>query len=215
MRNDYDRFCRIASESDSSHFCLVNAYNDKYFGHTFSKMMAKDTFMEEMVTSSTQTPKGVFVDIFPIDYANSSEKRNIDSFKKMRRISRNLLCRGNYYFGQSGIRLLLYRINGVLLRLIPKSFFLEKMDAIVENRDPNPKVLSLSGTYNYEKEIHDTSIFNEYQYIAFEDRKYMAIKQADMFLTDAYGDYMKLPPKEKQIPHHFVVGIDLEQYWRK
>ena len=43
----------------------------------------------------------------------------------------------------------------------------------------------------------------------------MAIKQADMFLTDAYGDYMKLPPKEKQIPHHFVVGIDLEQYWRK
>ena len=32
----------------------------------------------------------------------------------------------------------------------------------------------------------------------------------DKYLKMAFGDYMKLPPKEKQVPHHDIVYMDLE-----
>lgn len=36
----------------------------------------------------------------------------------------------------------------------------------------------------------------------FEDRKYMAFSDYDEYLTNAYGDWRKLPPVEKRVTHH-------------
>ena len=33
----------------------------------------------------------------------------------------------------------------------------------------------------------------------------------DAYLREAFGDYMKLPPEEKQIPHHNSVCLDLNK----
>jgi hypothetical protein len=32
------------------------------------------------------------------------------------------------------------------------------------------------------------------------------------FLTEQYGDYMKLPPAEKQIPRHDAIELDFGPY---
>ena len=37
----------------------------------------------------------------------------------------------------------------------------------------------------------------------------------DGYLRMAFGDYMQLPPKEKQIPEHNVVYCDLENSYKK
>ena len=37
----------------------------------------------------------------------------------------------------------------------------------------------------------------------------------DQYLKKAFGDYTKLPPKEKQIPEHNVVFCDLENSYKK
>ena len=49
--------------------------------------------------------------------------------------------------------------------------------------------------------IYDESLFNDYVYKTFEGHKFRVPKDYDKRLTDEYGDYMKLPPKDKQIPH--------------
>ncbi len=46
------------------------------------------------------------------------------------------------------------------------------------------------------------SVFDKYINVSFEDRHYLVISAYDSFLSNVYGDYMKLPPKEKRIPHH-------------
>lgn len=46
------------------------------------------------------------------------------------------------------------------------------------------------------------TVYEKYIDVYFEDRYYRAIADYDSFLTNVYGDYMRLPPKEKQIPHH-------------
>ena len=37
----------------------------------------------------------------------------------------------------------------------------------------------------------------------------MAIKNYSIYLSNLFGDYMKLPPKDKQVTHH-----DFEAYWK-
>ena len=43
----------------------------------------------------------------------------------------------------------------------------------------------------------------------FEDTKFYAPSGWDELLTQLYGDYMKLPPKEKQIPEHSDMEIKI------
>ena len=43
----------------------------------------------------------------------------------------------------------------------------------------------------------------------FEDKEFLGVEHYDEYLSNKYGDYMQLPPKEKQIQHHFF-RLDLE-----
>ena len=45
--------------------------------------------------------------------------------------------------------------------------------------------------------------------VLFEGKEYNAPANYDAYLGGLYGNYMQLPPKEKQIPHHDVC------YWKE
>ena len=51
---------------------------------------------------------------------------------------------------------------------------------------------------------------DEFSYTEFEDRKFQIMKQYDAYLSNGYGDYMQLPPKEKQVGHH-----QFDAYWKE
>ena len=57
------------------------------------------------------------------------------------------------------------------------------------------------GSYR-SKEIAEKEVFTELADIKFEGKTFMALKNYDKYLSNIYGDYMKLPPKEKQVSHH-------------
>ena len=45
--------------------------------------------------------------------------------------------------------------------------------------------------------------------VEFEGNLFKAIDNYDVYLRGLFGDYMKLPPKEKQVTHH-----DFDAYWK-
>ena len=45
----------------------------------------------------------------------------------------------------------------------------------------------------------------------FENKRFKVPIGYDKILTQMYGDYMKLPPKEKQITHHSNNNYRLEE----
>ena len=58
----------------------------------------------------------------------------------------------------------------------------------------------------YERNTFIKDMFTEFIEIQFEDCTFKAFKSYDIFLSQIYGDYMKLPPEEKRITNHnFVV----------
>ena len=46
---------------------------------------------------------------------------------------------------------------------------------------------------------------------SFEDITVTIPERAELFLKQLYGDYMKYPPKEKRIPHHYAEVIDVNK----
>ena len=66
------------------------------------------------------------------------------------------------------------------------------------------------GSYR-SREILPTSVYEEYTELEFEGRSFMALKNYDAYLTAIYGDYMTLPPKEKQVSHHSFTAYYKEE----
>ena len=60
---------------------------------------------------------------------------------------------------------------------------------------------SVAGCYRL-KEIFQRKILAEYCDMEFEGKSFKCLEHYDEYLMSLYGDYMKLPPKEKQVSHH-------------
>ena len=58
--------------------------------------------------------------------------------------------------------------------------------------------------------VFEKAVFKE-----FEGKKFPIPLGYDTYLTMAFGDYMELPPAEKQIPKHDAVFVDLENGYGK
>ena len=61
-----------------------------------------------------------------------------------------------------------------------------------------------------EKDAFPKEIFRNYILIDFEGNKFPIMQDYDKYLTQLYGDYMKLPPKDKQISHQ-----DYKAYYKE
>ena len=69
MRRDYEKFCRIAPSKLKPEFCLQTWYTEPNYGLPFGKVMKRGTiYLENKKTSRLQN-NGIYVDIFPYDYA--------------------------------------------------------------------------------------------------------------------------------------------------
>lgn len=62
---------------------------------------------------------------------------------------------------------------------------------------------------NGSKELMSKRIFQKKIKIVFENKKFWAPIGYNKYLSNLYGDYMKIPPKEKQVSHH-----DFIAYWK-
>ena len=58
------------------------------------------------------------------------------------------------------------------------------------------------------REILPAGVFNKHILLTFEGREYRAPEGYDTYLAQKYGDYMTLPPVEKQVSTH-----DSQAYW--
>ena len=51
------------------------------------------------------------------------------------------------------------------------------------------------------KETNKREVFSPSKKIMFEGKEYNGVSDYDTYLSKIYGDYMKLPPKEKRVNH--------------
>ena len=75
--------------------------------------------------------------------------------------------------------------------------------------------MQLKKEINYMMKKYPKSAFEEAIYVDFEGELMPIPNGYDDYLRTAFGDYMKLPPKQEQVAHHDVVFCDLSNGYEK
>lgn len=208
-REDYERFLEIAPRQANPRFELVTYKNDKDYLHYPAKLTCSD---KKVINKSTidQKIENAWVDIFPLDGMPSNFLAN--------RIHRfNLLFK----------RLMLqYAAFDKIVKMNKKDrplherilIGIRKYIKIGKNADPKKKLdkidkalkkcpaatskyyVNFMGSYKF-KSIISKEVYAEGAQYEFEGLKLNGPKYYDTYLTQIYGDYMKLPPIDKQNVH--------------
>lgn len=211
-RPDYEKFLDYCHDNQIDFLCFSNKYDCNYH-NLYAKISDLKTYsIDEDVSNSTQM--GVNIDIFPIDGLGQSES---DAFRNFRKTSfqRELLVASKWEryslsktkpMYMEPIRLVMFLLG----KLVDKQRLCIKIESKLGTNSFEDSLYAgcVSGVYRY-KEIKKASIFKNYSSLEFSGYNFNVVEDYHLYLSSHYGDYMKLPPKDKQISHHTA-----KYYWK-
>ena len=151
--------------------------------------------------------KYLWVDIFPVDGMPDTDDETIKLFKKRdfwkKILSYRKMSLKCIFMNKNVFTNILKYLLKIIFLILPEKFLPKK---IINLNKCNYVDSSYTGVYTWgygPRERMKKEIFEEYILVDFEGTKYNGLKNYDKYLTNVYGDYMKLPPKEKRITHSF------------
>lgn len=213
-RENYNKFLQACKTDLGKEFELLNWNNNEYYGDGFTKILLKNTVAIEKGKEHTKFPKGIFVDIFPFDKIPDSKYAR----KKQKWIT--YICirmlqekDGTYRERNTRIKKIMYSCVNATARIFSHKTLVSCCNRNMvkyENSDTE-YCTSIAGYYGYDKEMIKTSLFDEYTELIFENINFMVVKQYDLYLTQVFGDYMKLPPEDQRRSHGLSI-VDFGEY---
>lgn len=201
-RPDYDRFIR-EFEGVYKDLNIQHLGNDDTCYIPFAKVYDNRTVLIEK-----DKRNGVYIDVFPVDglpeeqyicgYIEQWKKyiHKIQYTTKFYKLNNSKIKQIKYY-----LKKLLYPSRKKIISDFYRFLTLNKYGSAVNAG-------AICGIYA-EKELMPFSVFECYITLPFEGRIYKAISDYDAYLRKHYGDYMQLPPVEKQISYH-----EFKAYWK-
>lgn len=216
-RDDYERLHKLWNEkADTKKYSCLHPSKEMYSGNIFTTIVDNDTTLIKPYQTELDIPLGVNMDIFPLDGCPSSRfKRKMQMFWSL--IYSLYLAQvvpqkhgGVVEFGSK-----------VLLKLVPSKNLRYKIWKFAEKHMTKYKIEDCD--YITELCAGPGYMKNEYPKKAFESCVYKKFEGYDMpvpvgyddYLKIAFGDYMTMPPKEKQVASHDVVILDLNKSYKE
>ena len=205
LREDYEKFCKIAPQILSENFILQNFQTDKGYGLQFGKVILKNTVWIEKVAKNTNRQwSGIYIDIFPYD--------NITENKKMQKLINRLyifiqglilikfkyINISNY---ESMAKKLKYVLKKIYLCTISKKLLIYIRDSICKRYLNKSNTLVTKYGGNFYKNQNPYNFYKDLTLQTFEDTSFYIPKNYDKILKNLYGNYMDIPPIEKQRQH--------------
>lgn len=198
LRPDFEVFMRTFNTENSRYHFICNEL-DASCSYPYGKVLDTETVLYEPDEKGIRS--SVNIDIFVFDNA----PENSCKLKMMYRIRDVLMMLNllqNRMIGTHGpLKNFVKLVGYEVLRLFPKNYF---ASCIVKNavRYAATDTGYVGNFIGISKVLCDKKIFDKMVKVEFEKKLYNAPVGYDMWLSAFYGDYMTLPPKEKQVSHH-------------
>lgn len=204
-RPDYERLLRLQQEGSlvlPTHRSVVSQ-RDKTFPRHFARYVRHDVKRVSEMAEDWDCPY-IGIDIFPLDGIPTDEKAFARQIKKIRRLRRFLLTSveraGTSRRGKAAAMIKnLYR---PILRAVGCFRFARMLDKECRRVDYETAeyVGIISGMYGLKERWRKADMLPQKQF-DFEGLQVFGFANYDIYLTNLYGDYRKLPPVEQQVPH--------------
>lgn len=221
-RKDFDKLCKIAKEEFGTGYFLQSHKTDKNCYFHYAKLRKEGTYFGEDKFEHTALHKGIFMDIFPLDYI--PDNKILQKF-----IFRGFSCLTGFICSKEMTSEFLYKnmslpfiVSFRLLQcILPKCLLLSARSALAKLSNALSKkrlLASLAGFHGYPMEISPEKWWAEGRDLEFESFKVMAPKEYHTLLTHMFGDYMQLPAPEDRINHNvepekiIFEGVTAEDY---
>lgn len=215
LREEYDRFLKIAPQELAGQYYIQNSNTDDDCGLTFSKIRLKGTRFVESISCQKDSAKEIYIDLFSYDNRNNDEKEAIKEAKKFRIFAHLLLikCKTYVWKGQGLIKwlkFLPFRFWALFYTKKELRARIHRLTALHRQKNDSKNVFVHEGTSAHEW-YFPKKILEDLIQIPFEGELFSVPRGYDAFLTKAYGNYMEIPSKEKRKTHH-IIELDFGIY---
>jgi len=217
-RKDFEKLFELKSVAEENGYSVASIKDGTNY-NLFMKFFDFNTTLWEM--KEIPFLSGVFIDIFPLDTTNDSKEKFLRKYRKRRQLEffyqlsySHYSISGIFQYYKSGnIKTFKKGLMSLFVPTFMQGYFREKLIKLDQKYayERGTQLISPYGDY-WEKEYLDNSWFRSSVLAQFEDFKAKLPIGVHEYLTHVYGDYMKLPPKEKQVSHHCHYYVNLEKH---
>ena len=213
-REDYERL-RDLSRGETVSDCLRVRYpGDAGYPYGFMKAVDTRTVVYERNITRDEQRTGLALDIFPLDRMYVSPWKNRLLLTRVKFwIQVGKVGAGMVRAEKDSLKKRLRNLVMLLLRPIAACVSYEKAMARVDRiasgrRTLAPYILGNLGWPNQWKDMFPKEVFDSYVDLDFGADKFPCPTGYDAYLTQLYGDYMRIPKEGERAAHSF------RAYWR-
>lgn len=198
--DQFKKFKRLYVSEGDKRFRLLTRESQKDYYYPFAKFVDTSTCLDEYNQKPIKN-YGVFLDIFQYFYAPNDPVEQKKLFRKELRARTGIYTTNTKH--SAWPRNPKYRIKYICNNLLFwRDFTQEYLNILANTPQKTRYVMSDWAIYGVKKEIQNIDDIQEYITTDFEGIDAMIFKNYDHILRTTFGDYMKLPPKEKRKTHH-------------
>lgn len=206
-RDDYNKFL-IYFPLTYKNYSIIHFGNNKRWNKPFAKAYDIRTEYKE---PGTDFVIGVNIDIFPIDDVPNNTNQWI-KYNRMRKVLLNIytlrMVKTSIY--RSPLKNSIILINRLFTILFTQRQLAKLIDFYAQKNNGKGYDYAFETVLGaLQKRPFPKRLFDDLELINFEDRKYMAFKEYDLYLKAGFGNWENLPPKDKQVSHHSFMA-----YWK-
>ena len=217
-RADYEKYIQLQSEYEGTPYFIQTFKSDPCYIYNYAKLRDSSTTFLENAFKNHRINQGVFIDVFPVDGMSREEGNREKIGKKNKFIWRQV-----YFSYLPALRRKIHKrtwFKDILLNIVAGLFYVfdiahyrnKRVERFVRQVPfEEAKMAGIMFGFTWRINCMPADIFRETIKVPFEDIEVKVVKQYDRYLTLLYKDYMKFPPVEQQVGHHYNSGVSLEQ----
>ena len=216
-RDDYEKLKELWPKyANTEKYACVYADKNRVDGNLFVTIRDNETTAIKPYQVDMDISHGVALDVLPLDgWPDGKMKRKMQVFWAL---VYSLYCAQTVPVNHGKA----VSVAGkIALTFVPSKKLRYKLWKLAERKMTKYPIKECkyitelcSGPY-YMKKQYPREAFDKAIWVDFENVKMPIPQGYDVYLRTAFGDYMKLPPKEKQKPHHDAIFIDLNNSYKK
>ncbi len=211
-RKDYEIWIKEAQDLiDNERYFVQTYHSDPYYPANFAKLRNNNTTFIESSLRGLDINHGVYIDVFPLDYY----PKNSDVFRLKQ------FCLTSKITQAYDTDAITYSKTKKMIRKLASLFVLGTPFDAVRKREnlyrsvTHGKLLANHcGAWGI-KEIVPAEWYGEGKLLKFEGIEVSVPCKYRSWLHRVYGDYLKLPPEEKRVTHHYTEVIDLDKSYKE